>query len=261
MGFPYTDFSAGYDFEELSGNLLDRNGSLDLTLVGTVPSIDPGKFGKARGPTLAIGSPGPDYWNRSHTNGDGWDIRGATSMAAFVWVQLGETTGQPNAVSIHDTVLAAGQAFVLNARETNSGNIGSPRFTMHDGITPFVGAALDANAANDLAMATGIWQAVGCSYDAPTNEIRCFWGVSPGVSHFNTAAGVAAGFGYSGTPAGIIAAAKHTGGGVPATLNMDSLLFWNNRSLTQLDFLNLWNNHVGLSFSQLGGQPRLSLIA
>ncbi len=71
--------------------------------------------------------------------------------------------------------------------------------------------------------------------------------MSPGVSHYNTADGVAAGFGYTGL-ADTIAVGKHTGGGIPATMTTGNLMFWNGRAFTEEDFTTLWNNHAGRDF-------------
>ena len=138
MGFPYDDFSAGYDCKEASGALLEVNGktNLDFPIIGAIGTVA-GKFGAGRGPTLALGSIGPDYWGRPYLSDPVFDLTGGASFSVLAWVEFVNLTGQHFIFSIHSTNDTDGQAFALIGRETNDSSSESPQLHLWDGVVLF----------------------------------------------------------------------------------------------------------------------------
>jgi hypothetical protein len=106
-----------------------------------------------------------------------------------------------------------------------------------------------------------VFQFMGITYDADLNKMRCFWGERENSYHFSEGRGFVGGFKYprltgSGTPnfQGV-GFHRFTGGGLPAQVDTDHLMYWKGRAFTLKDFLQIWNNHTGLDNDQLLSTP------
>ena len=269
--FDFSDYDAGYDCEEASGALIevDGNSNLDFPITGAIGSVS-GKLGSGRGPTLALGSPGPDYWTRPYLSDPVFDIRGLHSFSVLAWVKLLDLTGQHNIFTIHSASDEEGQAILMIARETNGSSSGAPQLHLLDGITPFVGPAFNvlgdyiAGTNNQFPkQVTGNYTFIAASFDVVANVMRIFWGRRPGEYHFFSGAGLAAGFGYDGSAStgspgfGGVNVAKFTGGGVPASFDIDQIMWWKDRALDEDEMVTLWNDHAALDF----GAPLIGAAA
>jgi len=196
------------------------------------------------------------YFDRAFSSGDQYDIGGQTSCTICGWLKVGETDGQPNYFTIHGATAAA-QALMCVPRETNSGGSAGPYVGMWDGLSSFNGVEVKANSALTIAIDT--WQFYAAGYDATRNKVFCYWGRAAGERHYNEATGVAAGFGYDGTGSST-SVGRWTGGGTPARLTVDHMIWWKGRALALWELDVMWNNHDGLPFVNFaGGTERSSL--
>jgi hypothetical protein len=259
MGFPYDDFTRGFEFEEASAGAdaaeVNSVPGADFPNFNSIPSIT-GKFSNARGPLKATGHASPAWFTRSTLSDAGWDIRGDVSMAVSFWVKVPDPSdGAPFAVSIHDPSTEEGQAFILHPYHTSNGN-SVPTFLMLDGVTSF--NAKQTFHATAPVVPTNAWYYVGASYDKVSDEIRLFYGRQVGESYYSTTAGFAGGFGYDGTGLGAgegVHIGRYDGLSQDSLINIDQLLFWNDRALDETDFDNIWNGGSGIATADLDTDP------
>lgn len=183
-----------------------------------------------------------------------WDIRvtgtpgGLVSATWAGWVWL-DNAEQGYFFSIHNPASAAGQAFILIPRETNSGGTASPYFAMADGLVSFNWRSVKATALDTIPLQT--WQFVAGGWDADTNTIFSFWGKEPGLHYYNTAAGFAAGFQHTETNRAKVGFWNGEAG--QARMYVDHMLWWKGRALTEAELELVWSNNVGLDFNALSG--------
>jgi hypothetical protein len=254
----YSDFTRGYEFEEVSSgaHASEYNGN------GTLPnfnSITAGQasltgFGNSRGPIRATGHAAPAWFTEPTLSDAGFDIRGDVDMAFSCWLRIPDNSdGAPVLFSIHDPTTENGQAFQIYAYHSTIGQ-GGPGFIMWDGVTIFTGSVMFP-ASNNPAPVNNAFYYIGASRDKTANEIRLFYGRAAGESYYHTQADVAAGFGYSGVGLGPdegVTVGRWDGLAQDAVIDrVDQLLFWNGRSLAQADFENIWNNHSGVATADL----------
>jgi hypothetical protein len=260
MAFPYDDFTRGYEFEEVSGGAVAAEFNSapggDMPNFNSLPSIT-GKFDNARGPLKSTGHTTPAYYTRSTLSDSGWDIRGDVSMSATCWVKVPDNSdGAPIVLSIHDPSTENGQAFQVYAYHSTTGQ-GGPGFIMWDGVTIFTGSVL-IPASSNPAPINNTWYFIGVSRDKDSNLINLFYGRAAGESYFSSQADVNAGFGYSGVGLGAgegVHIGRYDGLAQDSLSNVDQLLFWNGRALTETDFENIWQNGTGIATADLAVDP------
>ena len=263
--FDFTDKDATWRAEESLGtdDLVAEEGStFDLARVGTNALSVTGKFGQARGFTKAIGEINASYFVQNQVTGNAiFDVRGATSFTAVGWVKLRSAgDGKPTFFDVH-SVAVAGQAIISWVKHDSWANLapnGVPVCAMEDGLIAFKGLFVSSVHDPTPGMEQNVYQFMGISYDAVLNKARCFWGQNTGIYWFSEGRGFVGGFKYArdGGPSSApnfpgVGFARFTGGGLPAQLDVDHLFYWKGRAFKLNDFLNLWNNHVGLDVDEL----------
>lgn len=250
MGFPYTDVNVQYACEGVTSSaLLDGIATpIDLSLVpqGTPDGGVTGKFGDARGP---LGN--NDHFSRSNEVGTHFDIRGATSIALVYWFNLDALTQNTFGFSIIDTLVENRQYFDTRPKQDQTSPTNdSPFAFMYDGVTLNVGTLLRASlTAGAIA---GTWQMLGCSYDAPSNNFRLFWGRAVGDTYYVNAAGPSV-TGFDATATGVEIVSMGKFNSPTDVMNVDHMSYWKGRSFDQQDFLNHWQNGDGLAFADFDG--------
>lgn len=247
--YNFLDRTAQFDCEEGNNQaLLDSSGNgNNLNDSLSVPGGATGIIGDARGTCKS----GDRHFETVYVADNAWDIRGATSCTMAGWFQA-TNTEQSHVFSIDDRdgANAAGQAFVMVLRETNTGVNPGPWVFMGDGATRFVGASFKVNDA--VSISTSTWQFFAGGYNATTNKLFGFWGKSAGVSYYKEATGVVGGFGYVGTNTSTLFG-KFNGEAGTAEMLVDHCLWWNGRALTEEELGIVWNNHAAISFNELSG--------
>lgn len=266
--YDYTDKDATWLCEEpLAADDLEavEGPSLDMAVVGTNAGSVAGKFGLGRGFTKAIGEGNASYWRQDQVSGNAlFDLRGLTSFSVCAWLKLiSGTDGDPTFFDVH-SVQVAGQATQSWFGHSGWGLIPNgltPVFLVEDGLIAFKSLFVSAVHDPTPGIERGVYQFMGISYDAAVNKMRCFWGERDGPGggnyHFSEARGFVGGFKYarqtgSGAPnfQGV-GFGRFTGGGLPAQMDIDHTFYWKGRALKLRDFLNLWNDHVGLDTDEL----------
>lgn len=266
MAIDLTDFSEAYLFNETVGTLaaIGENGD-DIPVVAAVtPRTGAGFFAvedpvgvfRSRGFLAAVGDASPRHFKQPFVASDAFDIRGAVSCTIAQWSNrkagAGAANEGSNIFTIHNPAAANGQAiFHIDEHQTFGANP-SPAFFMLDGITPFNFKAVQANPA--LSVIAGTWNFFAGGYDAGSNTIFNFWGRQTGESYYATAAGFAAGFGYTGAAGCEVGIGQFAAGpgGITEVL-MDQMMWWGGRALSQTDLDFLWNNHAGRALTDLTG--------
>lgn len=261
MGFPYTDVNSTYDANELGPalDLLDGTGSpatKNMVAQNTPGFILDGKFGRARGP---VGE--TDHWRRNvDLDGTQFDCRGLVSITILGWCRVTSLAQSPYFWSVHDAVNANGQAWVLGANQASAPGNQVPEFLMADGITLFNFIRIKASNTAP-AMTINVWHMIGGSYNAVTNTLSCFWGdgndPSGATTFFQSTAGFAAGFGFTTDYQSNNAARFRLAGVNGDFLHMDGVAYWKGRAFDNSEFLDHWQNGVGLLPSQFGSDPGL----
>jgi hypothetical protein len=253
--FDFTDRTAQFAADELSlgDNLIDGSGNgnfLDDSL-----GVPTGIAGHVSGGSRGLLFSADRSFVRSTGPAAPWDLRvtgtpgGLVSYTWTGWVWLNNAE-QGSFFSIHDPVLASGQAVLINPRETNSGGTPSPWIAMADGITPFNFRAVKPDAVNTFPLMT--WQFVAGGWDKVRNKVFGFWGRSPGNFSYGETDGFAAGFNYTVNAANV-KLGFFNGEPGQAQMYIEHMLYWKDRALTQAELELIWANHVGIDFNALSG--------
>jgi hypothetical protein len=246
--FDFTDRTVQFACEEpdFGDFLVDDSGNgNDMNDAGGNTSVT-GHVGLGRGQLRS--GPGNEFFSKAFSAGNEYDIRGQTDCTFTGWIKL-HNVEQPAFFSIHDAILASGQALFIDGRSTAPTQPG-PRVIMHDGISVGAGVALFINDA--VAIAQEVWQFIAGGYDATRNKLFGYWGRAIGESFYNEVDGVAAGFGYSGVSSDTALGFWNSEAGL-ANISIDHILWWNGRALTEAELDIIWNNHVGINFATLSG--------
>ncbi len=256
--FPYTDVEIHYPAGPLAGDLIDVE-PLNLNLIeqGTVglkagDGSPPGN-GDARGPVDSLGS--KDFRRALLLDGQGFDIRGATSMTILGWMRMNELTARPQYFSILDAAGPANkQAFSLYARQPAAGGAFNVVFRMFDGLT--FNNFLAVKASSVAEMTSGVWHLIGGSWDSGSNLMSAFWGDGGDATgqtfYYNTAAGFSAGFSFIGGQ--IVNVGRYSDLNTP-DMDVDHISFWNGRAFNLNDFLKHWQLGTGLARSEFAVNP------
>lgn len=256
--FDFTDRTAQYDAEEVGGSaLLDGSGNGNilqdsLSVNGGVTGHVVSDGGDARGPCRS----GDKHFRQAYVASGPWDIRGLTSCTMAGWFkQINDE--QSHVVHLDDPAGTNGtrQALVMVLRETNSGGNAAPWLYMHGGsASRFVGGQAMKVEAAGPSVALNVWYFFAGGYDAIRNKLFGFWGVQAGQHFYKEVDGLVAGFGYAGTGSEAMMG-KFNGSGIDiAEMHVDHVLWFNGRALSELELRAVWNDHVGIDFSQLTGQ-------
>lgn len=266
--FDFTDKDATWLCEEALGTddlEAEEGAALDLAAVGVNAISVTGKFGSGRGFTKAIGEGGATYFRQDQVSGSSvFDVRGLTSFTTVGWCKVRSPgDGKPTFFDIH-SVAVAGQAIISWFKHDDWANLapnGVPVHGMQDGLIAFKGLFCASVHDPTPGMEQNVYQFMGISYDATLNKMRCFWGQNTDIYWFSEARGFVGGYKYprqtgSGSPnfQGV-GYARFTGAGLPAQLDLDHIFYWNGRAFTLKDYLQIWNNHVGLDNDQLLSTP------
>lgn len=267
MSFNLSDYTEAWRCNEAANteNLLGFRGVQDLTrsltpgvsVVGHV--ADPvGNFG-SRGPFSPVGGTTSNtFFQKPQVQDDIFDVRGLTSCTFAGWFKIkAGQTGDPYFFTIHDPASVDGQALLISTRHSAFGSFDNPHISMFDGVTPFIGEALDIGDSVDTPL--DAWQFLAGGYDASRNKIFGFWGRDVDESYYAETDGVVGGFGYShDSVGGTSAIGQYTvtgGNGVAAQFSCDQCMWWNGRALTYPEIVFLWNNHVGRRLDELVQPP------
>ncbi len=255
--FDFSDRTAQFDANEATGvALLDGSGNgNDLNDVLGVPANTGHVVSDGGGARGLLRSADRAFTRGVVNNADPWDLRvtgtpgGLISVTFTGWVWL-DNAEQGHFFRIHSVALA-GQGCVLYPRETDSGGTASPAFSMADGIVPFNNRFVKATALDTIPLQT--WQFVAGGWNAVTNRIFCFWGKSPGTHFYNEEDGFAAGFNYTSNAIDIPGIGFFNAEAGQARMRIDHMLYFKDRALDEAELEIIWNNHVGIDFSQLSG--------
>lgn len=246
MGYDLTDRTAQFAAEGATGTaLVDGHNSNDLEDNLSVPGGATGIIGDARGSVKS----GDRHFRKAFSAGNAWDIRGAVSCTMAAWFKP-LNLEQQHSFSIDDAAgaNAAGQAFVMIARETNSGGNAGPWVFMGDGLTRWAGASLKPK--DTVTLTINAWNFFAGGYDAARNKLFGAWGRAEGEFYYKEVTGVVGGFGYVGTNTETLVG-KFNGEAGTAESLIDHALWFNGRALDERNLRIVWNNHAGLSFDRL----------
>lgn len=257
-------FTEGWKCNEASGALLGENGyDWNKTGSGALGSKtghveDPATSILARGAIEPLGGASNNrYFVKAGAVGDIWDVRGSVSCTFAVWFKpYASNTLGTNVFNFYEVTDASVQAMAMPSNHPTAGANEAPLVTMFDGLTAFNGVSVQAT--DTVAIIKDTWNFQAGGYDAARNKLFHFWGRQAGQYFYDEVDSFAAGFGYSASfpvAAGRYISSAPFSPGSNQKVDIDQILWYNGRALTEDELVFLWNNHSGRAFDDLNTSP------